>query len=369
MKWFIILYCIYLCNASEIWNKEMMEKHGITWRGNSSLKNSYSNYESIADNLPDSLNWCDKDGVNYCTMNRNQHIPQYCGSCWAHASLSSLADRIKIKRGGKGIDINLSVQHILNCGNVGSCMGGSIDGVYQWIKNKSDQTGTGISYETSNPYRACSQDIDYGSCPYEKWDCTPENEARTCSTWPKSGGRCVGLTNYPNATVSDYGSIAGVDSMKNEIAKNGPISCTLNDTLLLNYTGGILTETEKSTDINHAISVVGWNTYGDNQSYWIVRNSWGEYWGDMGFVYIGFGSFLIESECAWAIPGQFSETNYPCVEGGENCLKSVMKMTKKNQKIKINYNGYIILSLFLIVFLLGIYCKKRHELFKGYNNI
>ena len=51
-----------------------------------------------------------------------------------------------------GIDINPSVQHMLNCGGVGSCHGGSVDGPYQWIKSISDKTGTGISYETSNPY-------------------------------------------------------------------------------------------------------------------------------------------------------------------------------------------------------------------------
>lgn len=61
--------------------------------------------------------------MNYLTMSRNQHIPQYCGSCWAHGSVSALGDRIKIARNAQGIDVNLAVQHILNCGGVGSCHG------------------------------------------------------------------------------------------------------------------------------------------------------------------------------------------------------------------------------------------------------
>ena len=84
--------------------------------------------------LPEEFTWCNKVGVYYCTEGRNQHIPQYCGSCWAHGSVSALADRIKIARGAKGIGINPSVQHLLICGVVRSCHGGSMDGPYQWLK-------------------------------------------------------------------------------------------------------------------------------------------------------------------------------------------------------------------------------------------
>ena len=68
------------------------------------------------DELPESFNWGDVDGKSYLTKSLNQHIPQYCGSCWAHGALSSLGDRIKIARNAAGDDINLSIQFILNCG-------------------------------------------------------------------------------------------------------------------------------------------------------------------------------------------------------------------------------------------------------------
>ena len=34
------------------------------------------------------------------TTDLNQHIPTYCGACWAHSAFSSIADRIKIATNG-----------------------------------------------------------------------------------------------------------------------------------------------------------------------------------------------------------------------------------------------------------------------------
>jgi hypothetical protein len=53
------------------------------------------------------------------TTDLNQHIPQYCGSCWAFAALSSIADRIKILTKGQQRDVIPSAQALINCGNAG----------------------------------------------------------------------------------------------------------------------------------------------------------------------------------------------------------------------------------------------------------
>lgn len=48
--------------------------------------------------LPLNFWWGKVHDVNYLTYQRNQHIPVYCGSCWAFSASSALSDRIKIMR-------------------------------------------------------------------------------------------------------------------------------------------------------------------------------------------------------------------------------------------------------------------------------
>jgi len=149
--------------------------------------------------LPRAFNWGSVDGKSMLTHMLNQHIPQYCGSCWAHSSMSSLADRIKIARNGIGPDINLSIQFLLNCGAfAGSCHGGSAIRAYEFIWKNSF-----IPFDTCLSYLACSSESDNGFCPYVNTNCSAQNTCRTCtSTNPKSGQEsCSPIEYFPNATV------------------------------------------------------------------------------------------------------------------------------------------------------------------------
>jgi cathepsin X len=278
--------------------------------------------------LPESWSWGNINGVSYLTKSLNQHLPVYCGSCWAHGALSSLADRIKIARKAQGVDVNLAVQFILNCGTqvAGSCNGGDATATYEFISN----TGY-VPYDTCLQYAACSDDSDESLCKYANYKCSAVNTCRTCDTFTSDGGKCVGLSTFPNASIAEYGEVDDADRIAAEIYARGPIACGVNAGPLVDYNGGIVDLPQESTEVDHIISIVGWGKDASSgKSYWIVRNSWGEYWGERGYFRIVKGSnqLGIESGCSWATPNAWTENNnFPCYEDGSNCVPS------KNQYI------------------------------------
>lgn len=247
-----------------------------------------------ASDLPKNWDWRNISGVNYMSYSRNQHIPQYCGSCWAHGTTSALADRINIARKNKFPQIALSPQVIINCGAGGSCEGGNPMGVYEFANQE------GIPEESCQNYEAKDPDSQ---------DCSAIQQCKNCVPPPPAegdDGECSAITNFKKWKVSQYGSVSGADKMKAEIYARGPISCGIDaDNKLLAYTGGIFSEKKLFPMIDHEISVVGWGVDdATGTEFWIGRNSWGTYWGESGFFRIEMhkNNLAIEQDCTWGVP-------------------------------------------------------------------
>jgi len=331
-----LLWSITLVNASleTSISSELVDIPGNTVESSyhSPLPHTYIDRED----LPSAFVW------KNLTKSLNQHVPYYCGSCWAHGTLSSLADRIKIARHYAGQDINLSIQYILNCGTkvAGSCLGGSLTGTYQFIH----KTGF-VPYDTCQPYMACSADSPYGFCPYLNTTCSPQNTCKTCSmkivpSLHPFGQVCRQIDYFPNATIDEYGVIKlnndSVYQIKAEILARGPVAAEINGHGLKYYHGGIYKNTSACKNTTHVVSIVGWNVTDDGTEYWVCRNSWGSYWAEMGFFRIALGQNLlgVETKITWATPGQYTTHNYPCSEDGTNCGPRTEYYVDPSQNVK-----------------------------------
>jgi len=271
------------CAGSQIYNACVKKSANRKFRIVSPIPSDYLSPKDV----PTSWDWRNVNGKSYVTVSRNQHLPQYCASCWAFATTSALGDRIRIATNADFPEYELAPQVLVDCVDGSSCHGGDPAEAYEYIRIH------GVPDETCAPYLAVDQ------------ECTPENVCKTCDhDLDDPTAKCSAQKSYPLYYVSEHGTVTGEANMKAEIYARGPISCTIAVTTeLVTYTGGIFNDTTGNLDLDHEISVVGWGVE-RGAPYWIVRNSWGTYWGEKGWFRLarGTNNLGIESECYWATP-------------------------------------------------------------------
>ena len=108
-----------------------------------------------------------------------------------------------------------------------------------------------------------------------------------CYPYLSSNGAC-------NAACSDagpyksasWGYVQGLESIKAALVEFGPLVTTMyvySD--FMYYASGVYKHTSGSMEGGHAIVLVG---YDDSGQYFIVKNSWGQGWGEAGYFRIAY---------------------------------------------------------------------------------
>ncbi|PRQ29134.1 putative fruit bromelain [Rosa chinensis] len=65
------------------------------------------------------------------------------------------------------------------------------------------------------------------------------------------------------------------------------------------YFGGVFSG-ECGTSPDHSVTVIGYGTTEDGIKYWLVKNSWGEHWGEGGYMRIRRGVDAPQGLCGIA---------------------------------------------------------------------
>ncbi|KAK3425257.1 hypothetical protein EUGRSUZ_F02043 [Eucalyptus grandis] len=232
-------------------------KHSKSHR-NASLRQQYS-----AGDVPESIDWVEKGAVNPI-KDQGQ-----CASCWAFSAVAAVEGITQIKSGELPV---LSEQQLIDCDTENNgCEGGLPDNAFQYIIQNQ-----GITSEDAYTYR----EMD-GTC-----DSTKEAQHA--------------------ARITDFADVQpGEDELLKAVAQQ-PVSVGIagNGLEFRSYGGGVF-DGDCGETLDHAVVVVGYGT-SEEGKFWKIRNSWGETWGEEGYMRIQRGGESSNGLCGLA-----SQASYP----------------------------------------------------------
>ena len=214
----------------------------------------------VSSGLPSAWDWRTQQGSETVPAIRNQG---QCGSCWAFAVMGSLECGVGIRDGSAP---DLSEQWLVSCCGLGGCNG-------EW-------PGNAANYLLANgPLDQCGLRVApwEADFPYQGADvpCTcPEDRPYTIESW---------------AFIGPQWGTPSEAQLKQAILDYGPITvCVYADSAFQYYTGDVFNACTNG-DVNHAVVLVGWDDAQGSDGVWILRNSWGSWWGEGGYMRMEYG--------------------------------------------------------------------------------
>eukprot|EP00567_Pseudictyota_dubia_P007256 CAMPEP_0197432710 /NCGR_PEP_ID=MMETSP1175-20131217/737_1 /TAXON_ID=1003142 /ORGANISM="Triceratium dubium, Strain CCMP147" /LENGTH=378 /DNA_ID=CAMNT_0042960867 /DNA_START=107 /DNA_END=1243 /DNA_ORIENTATION=+ len=203
---------------------------------------------AVEKKLPKSVDWVEKGGV---TPIKNQGA---CGSCWAFSAIGAIEGAHFIKTGEL---VSLSEQELVDCDiHDKGCNGGLMDIAFEF-----DEKGRGICTEEDYPYEAKRNT----NCNTE---CTPVDDTVVASFHDIRPGDAKEL----KASIAEQPTSIAIEAKQ---------------MIFQFYKSGVLDNDDcgKNAAIDHGVLVVGYGKDEDSGlKYWLVKNSWGDTWGDKGYV-------------------------------------------------------------------------------------
>lgn len=150
--------------------------------------------------------------------------------------------------------ISLSEQELVDCdvdGEDQGCEGGLMEDGFQFIIKNG-----GITTESNYPYDATDG---------------------TCKT-AKEASHAAKITGYEVVPANNEATLL-------KAVANQPVSVSIDagGSSFQFYSSGVFTG-DCGTDLDHGVTAVGYGTTADGTKYWLVKNSWGESWGEEGYI-------------------------------------------------------------------------------------